>query len=410
MNIDNSKKSKAGSFSNSSLKEQLEYLKEKNFILEYKAKKFGYPQKRKGQFKCDFQISLPNGEDWILFSPSSLTSDRLKTKQWDAEHIKIIDSNVKKAYIVCPDSTLSKNNIIRYREYIRKGQDISSIEDILFHSEFINLIENLNLGTTLAGSKAAKKGINFETLLVKIFEDKQNLSRWKGNELAVGFQYPIFIKVMDKLKLNPADVNAITAEDSIDNLPTYTYKDGSTKKGGSPKTDVCMTVEFCDGNTKNFTFSCKNSSKDTITVFQFPPKYCVDILGITEPDTEDLLNEYVKSGGPTSMSPDRAELLTKRLAPYVDQFNLWVLHGSDKDGSTSKQRADYIIVRIQKGENEEIYVETIDECIQSQIALGKGHFGTAYGWTVTSSKEKSDGTISDRYPVMRITQTKKGTD
>ena len=76
-NVDNSNKSQAGSFSNSSLDEQLHYLKSKELITSYVAKKFGYEGKRKGQFKCDFVVEFPNGDEWILFSAASLTSDRL---------------------------------------------------------------------------------------------------------------------------------------------------------------------------------------------------------------------------------------------------------------------------------------------------------------------------------------------
>lgn len=402
MNIDNKNKAIKGSASKSSLKTSLEYLKEKGYITEFSSMKFGYPGKRQTQFKCDYKLNLSNGDEWILFSPSSLTSDRLKTKQWDAFHIKAINPNVKKAYIVCPDSSNSQNSIYTYREYIRKGEDVSAVDDILFTTEFTNLIENLGLGTTLAGRKAAKKGFNFESLLVRILNDKQNFSRWKGNKLAVGFQYPIFKKIMDKLGLDPSTVKSVSGDSNIPKLPNYTYKDGSQKKGGKPKTDVCLTVQFEDETCKDFTFSCKSSSKYSITVAQFPPKYCVELLGIKESDTEQLLNEYVKSGGPNNMDASQAELLTKRLSSYIDQFNLWVLHGSENDGSIPKQRADYLITRIQKSGKEEIIVETIDECIQAQIKLGKGHFGTAYSWTVTSSKKKKDGTKTEVFPVMRI--------
>ena len=106
-NIDNSNKSQGGSFSNSALDDQLYYLKSKKLITNYVARKYGYEGKRKGQFKCDFLVSFPNGDQWILFSAKSLTSDRLKTKQWDAENIKKIDKRVTKAYVVCPDSTNS---------------------------------------------------------------------------------------------------------------------------------------------------------------------------------------------------------------------------------------------------------------------------------------------------------------
>jgi hypothetical protein len=35
------------------------------------------------------------------------------------------------------------------------------------------------------------------------------------------------------------------------------------------------------------------------------------------------------------------------------------------------------------------------------VALGKGHFGTAFYWTVTSSKENKDGK-KNKFPALRI--------
>ena len=398
-NVDNSNKSQAGSLSNSSLDEQLGYLKANKLITDYHAKKFGYVGKRKSQFKCDFVVYLANGEKWILFSAASLTSDRLKTKQWDAENIKKIDNAISKAYVVCPDSTKSLDAIFRYREYIRLEQDVSFVDDILLHSELVSLIENYSLGTTLSGSKAAKKGLNFEDLLVRILKNGQNLERWKGNSLAAGFQYHIFRLVVDKLELLPAEVESLEASNVIPNLPKYTYKDGSTKRGGRSKTDVLLTVSFTDGNHEKYTFSCKNTTKADVTVFQFPPKYCVDVLGITENDTEELLLDYVKAGGPKKLDPAKAELLTARLAPYLYKFNRWVLHGIENDGSTAIQRADYIITRYQKNTGDKFYIETIDECINAQYKLGNTHFGTAFSWTVTSKSEKGESfpALSIRY-------------
>ena len=396
-NVDNSNKSQSGSFSNSSLDEQLSYLKKKELITSYSPKKYGYEGKRKGQFKCDFVVNFPNGDVWILFSAASLTSDRLKTKQWDAENIKKINNKISKAFVVCPDSTKSIKNILRYREYIRSFQDVSFVDDILLHSELVSMIENYSLGTILSGSKAAKKGLNFEDLVVNILENEQNLKLWKGNKLAAGFQYHIFELIMNKLNLSPMNISSFEANNDIPNLPKYTYKDGTTKKGGMAKTDVMLTAHMIDGSTSIFTFSCKNTTKSDVTVFQFPPKYCVDVLDITEEDTEELLMDYVRAGGPTKMSKEKADLLTARLKPYISEFNRWVLHGIDNDGSCAFQRADYIITRYQKASGEKLYIETIDECINAQYELGNTHFGTAFSWTVTKTSAKGE-----RYPSLSI--------
>ena len=243
--------------------------------------------------------------------------------------------------------------------------------------------------------------MNFESLIVNILQNEQNLARWKGDILPAGFQYHVFEKIMGKLEINPSEVYSLHASNDIPNLPRFTYKDGSTKKGGSPKTDVVLKVEFADGKVTPYTFSCKTTTKKDITVFQFPPKFCVEVLGIIEPDVEQLLNEYTKAGGPEKFSDENTELLTKRLSAYADKFNRWALHGSELDGSTPEQRADYIIIRYQKKDGDRIIVQTVDECIRDQIQRGRGRFGTAYGWTVTSKTYRKNGTY-EQFPALRI--------
>ncbi|MBS5931495.1 MAG: MspI family type II restriction endonuclease [Clostridiales bacterium] len=401
MNQDNSNKSQSGLFSNSSLEAQLKYLEMKKFIMSFTTMKYGYPDKRKDQFKCDYVITLPNDQKWILFSASSMTSDRLKTKQWDSFHIKSINPDVTKAFVLCPDiianDQIKYGNIRRYREYIRQGQDISSIDDILLHSEFINLIENINLGSTLNGSRAAKKGLNFEALLKQILENKQNLLRWKGNNLAAGFSYPLFESIVNKVGLNSSQTKKLEADIKIPKLPTYIYKDGTTKRGGNAKTDLILIATFQDNTRHTYTFSCKSTTKKDITVHQFPPKYCIELLNIVETDTQQLLDDYISSGGPTKFDNSKSLLLEQRLKPYLLPFTKWALHGSNKDGSTALQRADYVIIRYQHDSIEDCYVETIDECIAYSQNLNKGNFGTIFGWTVTS---KDNNGVN--YPALRI--------
>ncbi len=405
MNKDNSNKATAGSESKKSMKAQLDYLKTVGLIQEYKAKKYGYARKNQDQFKCDYCIVMENGEKWIVFTPASLSTDRVKTKQWDAFHIKKIDKKVTKAFIVCPDTIVDRpsqkayNDLKRYRGYILDGGWKTSVDDILLQSEFINMIENNNLGVKAAGKKSAKKGFNFEEQLKGIMSNKQNLERWKGNKLAAGWNYAIFSLVVEKLELKPNSVVSIEGDTDIDFLPTYTYKDGTTKKGGPPKTDLIIRVTYKKKKTDEFYISCKSSSKKTVGVHQFPPKYAVEILEMKEKESEKLLDDYVKAGGPKNFEKSKADLLERRLTSYRDALAIWALHGSDKDGSQKYQRADYIITRYMpaKGKKPFISIETIEECIRRQRNLNKGHFGTDFSWTVTS-KDK-DG---KNFPSLRI--------
>jgi len=402
MNEDNSKKATAGSKANKAMKAQLEYLLSVGILTEYSARKFGYSDKKENQFKCDYLLTLKNGEKWIIYVAASLSTDRLKTKQWDSFHIKKIDKSIRKAYIVCPDvikkrkSLKAYKDICRYDRYIKDKEWVSSIDGIMLQSELVDMLENLNLGIKDAGTKAAKKGLNFEVQLKGIVSNKQNLDRWKGDDLAAGWHYDVFQKIVDKLELNPDAVLEIKGDTGIEDLPTYTYKDGSTKRGGHPKTDLLLTVVFLDRTTKEFTISCKSSTKKTVSVHQFPPKYGVEILDMKENDSQQLLEDYVASGGPKNfMKQDsgKAKLLAQRLSDYRDELSVWALKGTEKDGSSARQRAEYIVTRFKpkRADKEEyISIETVNECMERQRMLGKGHFGTDFSWTVTSTDKKGE--------------------
>ncbi len=402
MNKDNSNKATIGSKTNDAMKAQLEYLASVGIITDYKPRKFGYARTKKDQFKCDYLLAFKGGEKWIVFTAASLSTDRVKTKQWDALNIKKIDKQVKKAYIVCPDIIEDRKsayeNFLRYQKYVDDKEWKSFIDGILLQSELVDLIENKVLGDKDAGSKAAKKGLNFEEYLKGIMSYSQNLERWQGNMLAVGWKYDVFLKVVTKLGIDAKIVKKIEGDTDIDDLPTYTYKDGTTKAGGPPKTDLIITVSYKDDSKEDFRISCKSTKKNIVGVHQFPTKYGVEILGLSE-DSQQLLDEYVASGGPTIMDPIKAEQLKQRLAAYNDKLSQWALRGTEKDGSTIRQRADYIVTRYiptKKGEKPVISIETIDECIQRQRRLKKGHFGTDFSWSVTSTKN------GQTYPSLRV--------
>lgn len=402
MNEDNSRKAQAGSFSNASLAEQLKYLQEKKIITEFHKQKFGYPSEKKDQFKCDYVIKLSSGEEWILFSAKSLTSDRLKTKQWDSYHIKTIDSSITNSYVICPDSIQKHKkqygDFMRYRSYIESHEITSSVDAILLQSEFISLLEGNHLGSQYTGKKAAIIGNNFESLLSKILSNTQNLLRWKGNTLAAGWQYELFEKIVSKLELNPQKVKSFSTSTSIKSLPNYKYKDGTFKKGGRPKTDLLLSVTYQDSSAEEFTFSCKSTSKKDIAVQQFPNKYLMELFNIQPESTLLLLDDYLVAGGPTNLDPIKAKQLEFQLKPYCYDIAKWALGGNANDGSDYTQRAEYIITRYQHNGNEEISIESIDECISRCEQLGKGNFGTIFKWTVTS-KDKKTGI---NFPQLRI--------
>ncbi len=392
MGQENKDKRIAGLNAQKSLCSQIQYLKENGFIETFEEKKkYGHIGLRDDQFVCDFSVTFRNKETWILFSTTSLRTDRFKAKQWDSFNIKIIDPKIQKAFIICTDDD---NEIENFCNNHASNKDLLYVDGILSQEGFFHLIDDKILGSVLNGRKAAKVGLNFQSLLGMILKNEQNLRKYQGSKKSIGILYNNFKIVLQKLLEkdgnSQSDIKDISASTKIPDLPQYTYEDGTTKKGGKAKTDLLLSVKFKDQDLKKYTISCKNIQANKATVFEFPPKYCAEILskaGLSKNEKnklELLLDKFLECGGPTLMSKEDAQQLENLLKPHLDFFQKWALRGTDKHYSNPDQLADYIVTR-KSGENE-YFIETIEECIQR---LTTKHFGTIFGWTVTKTDKKT---------------------
>lgn len=84
------------------------------------------------QFKFQDIIGFQDNEQWILHHTTSIR-DRINCHQWHSEHIKRLNKNVKKAYIVVPDdlSEEEKLKVLNYNNSIINGKIYSAIDGVL---------------------------------------------------------------------------------------------------------------------------------------------------------------------------------------------------------------------------------------------------------------------------------------
>lgn len=96
MEISNGQKSKHGKKAQNTLLKLIEYSKDKNYIKsfqkEYRVGKSGFTNKK--QFYAPFIIEFTNNEKWIIFSSTSMRTDRIKGQQWDALNTKEINPSI----------------------------------------------------------------------------------------------------------------------------------------------------------------------------------------------------------------------------------------------------------------------------------------------------------------------------
>ncbi len=354
---------------------------------------FGYPGKYEKQFRCDYTYTLDGDTEIILHTMSSYDSGRFTAKEWDSFHIKKINKKIKKSFVLYPDE-LEKKKKHSFASIINKLKNkevISYIDGIYSQTEFLYLLEDEVLGKELNGSRAAKAGTIFELIFAYTMSLEQNFELWKKESAAgIGWNFDLYKKTLDYLSISPQNVKRIHATRDIKVLPEYIYSDGTKKRGGKPKTDVVLYVEYEDGTGNYYTFSCKNTSQKQVHVNQFSAKYVVDLLKM-EPakEIEELLELYRTDGGPTNFKknhPNEYEQLQVLIVPYVDAFERWCLSGDFREGSNDLQIATHIISCHMQSDGKEIYdIIDIDSYLHKMRATGKKTFGTIFSWTVTKT-------------------------
>jgi type II site-specific deoxyribonuclease len=197
MELNNGEKSKHGINLQNSLEDTLVQLKYKNYIKDYKKVykigQQGYANTT--QFYAPFHISFLNNEEWILFTTTSLRTNRVKGQQWDTYNIKNINKNIVKALLIYPDGISEKEEkeFQKQQSKYKNKKEVSYIDDIMSHEQFYSLIESIALSTLTVGKQKDIQGKNFEMRVADILSDENNLIRWnKGSGVIDGRHYPIF--------------------------------------------------------------------------------------------------------------------------------------------------------------------------------------------------------------------------
>lgn len=376
MSKENADKNEHGANGINSLEQMIETLKAKEYIaVSQKKYRIGDPNYEEEQFYFQFLIEFYDHEQWILHHTTSIR-DRITEQQWNSEHIKRLNSYVKKAYVVVPDGLDSKEraNAENYNEKISQGKIYSALDGVLSFETMYRLIEHKATGLLGGGQAKALLGLHFEDKLVDAMNSNQNLEKWKGlSSTSVGYLYTLFADVMRALKVSADKVDYIYATSDIPKLPS----------GGSPKTDVLIEISMNDGTRLDYTFSCKRSSADRVSVHEYTADAFSNVLNPQDEQLRELLNDFQSVGGVRSMDPTKADALEKRLTVYKLKLSKWVMAGIGGEGDPRVQWASHIIT---VNENTNSYkIKTIEEYIQEceKMDVG-GQLGTPFQWTYPS--------------------------
>lgn len=386
MLFSNGEKSKHGNNAKMCIQELLESCKEKKYIKdiikEYHAGKQGFSNER--QFYAPYLIEFPDNDSWIIFSTTSMRTDRVKGQQWDACNLKEINPNISKSFLVYPDSvnTVEAVNFEKQNKKYQKHEEYSTIDAIISQDRLYNLIEDKALAALSSGRIKDIQGRNFEDRIAGCLSNKDNFDKWKGNgRTLTGLYYPFFEIMLNSLKLPAADIKSISATTDKNII-------GKLPSGGNPKTDILVEIHLLSGEKKTLTISCKRSGSKKVSVHEYSADSFVEVLDPSNEKLSCLLHEFQKNPSLSSFGEDNGVALTKELSLYKDTLAKWALAGIGGYGKPEVQWASHILTYDNNANT--IAFHSVDNYIKLLKAAGvRGNFGTLFSWTYPSKKRGS---------------------
>lgn len=383
MALSNKDKSKHGQNAIDSLEALLVFCCDKGLIREYSSNfRTGYAEFSDKQFYAPYIITFESGERWILFSTTSMRTDRIKGQQWDTANIKSIEDTVKKCYLVYPDSVSDdvKAEFVRQGNKYTNGEEYSVIDGIVNQDELFTLIEHTYTRDMTTGRSRDFRGRTFEQRVADILSYPANLTKWvSGDELMVGLNYKMFSTIVDKLNIDKELIETITAtsdEAVIGRLPSR----------GKPKTDVLITATHKDGSTHIYTISCKSTNSNAVSFHQYSYEAFSRALNPADTHLKDLLAEFQRCGNLRDFGDANGYALTQALENYNAKLVMWVLGGVYGEGNPETQWAKYLLAY--DNADGTFNIHTIDEYHQKLKDEGiTGHFGTVFSWTFASGQK-----------------------
>ncbi len=400
----------------------------------------GYPlAKNAGQFYAPFMIQFNNGARWIIFSTTSCRTDRIKGQQWDADNLKRIDTSIERAVLAYPDDA-PPTEVRAFQKQKAKydsGEEISRIDDIVKHSELVSQIQRRSLGIfneedeqldnvpqeatlpaaaclearqleleypqvvgrveqiTASLSESGRlydfNGRAFEGDVASLLGNAAYLARMKqGDDSGADRKFVSFTKMLSAFGVDPksiAHIDATAKKEDIGLLPN----------GGQPKTDVLASFTFNDGKEKEFTISCKRTTRSSVSVHQYSADAFADVLDAGNASLRKLLNMFQYYANARDMPGAAKVELEKQLCPLLPKLCRWVLGGFGGGATSPIQCADYLVVYNPK--DEYFAVHSVEDYMVILLERATGAFGTPFGWTYPSKQRGRS--IQLKLPIIR---------
>lgn len=387
MAFSNADKAKHGKSAQDSLANILKHCVDAGYLIqieaEYRIGKKGYGNSK--QFYAPFLIVFDDESKWVLFTTTSMRTDRIKGQQWDAVNLREIDPLITHVYLVYPDGISDdiKKEFLRQDKKYQDRDEYSVIDAIVSQDEISNLIEAYAIRNKNCGQIKDIQGNSFEDRVANFLSFAPNLEKWKNNDITIeGMHFDIFKNIVECFGIDKATAKSIEATSDKKKI-------GQLPSGGNPKTDVLVTVTYENNEKKHFTISCKRSSGKSVSVHQYNADTFADVLDKDNVRLRRLLRYFQKCGNLRDFGQENQAELTEVLAPYVEKLSLWVLGGQGGDGNPEIQNAEFILTYDNNDSSSSI--NRIEKYYEHLVNEGvNGNFGTPFTWTYPSKRKGQD--------------------
>ncbi len=340
------------------------------------------------QYYSPFLIQFNDRARWILYTTTSLRTDRIKGQQWDSDRIKNADSTISKSLLVYPDDTLPAE-VEKFAKQQRKYEtkyEYSQIDGIVPLRVLVTQIKERDdeilidsLGSDCKPTKNFGRtfdfsGRNFEKAIAAMLSSSYYLSAIKEGLRNTEDGFQMFKKLINGLQVEVSNVEKINATAEKEDI-------GLLPSGGSPKTDVIVTITMKDGHEEYRTLTCKRTTKSTVSVHQYKADAMADLMDKDNEKLRELLRMFEVCPVQGSFPKECQHELEQELAKYLHPFCRWVLGGHGGQGSELQKANHVVTYNPQKGK---LAIHTVDEYIDLAIKLHTGFVGTPFQWTYAS--------------------------
>ena len=234
-----------------------------------------------------------------------------------------------------------------------------------------------NLPLQQHGKTSDALGKLYEKYIIEIFKNMDSISTLHSNE------YPQEKDIIQKF----LDIKNITFTD-ISNISSSDHDLGRTIAGGSPKTDVVITLTLHGQPPLCIPLNIKASSKNKVSIAEYDAETICTSVGIPDGELKDLIFKHQNEQSAKNITFIQKQRLTELLKPYRKEFIRWCITLNSQPSQENILYPD-LLIRFKVINREFVSVEMcdIETYIDTKIAAAEKRnsgFGTGLSWTYAS--------------------------